>query len=100
MSQLLSFDTSEYSARAAEGGGAAPLRSPEELEAEERTASCVEACRIDELFSDSKFLEAESLLHLMRALIWASGSAATSSRDDEETGLFCLEQVRPRSRGV
>mmetsp|Transcript_37601 Transcript_37601/g.72072 ORF Transcript_37601/g.72072 Transcript_37601/m.72072 type:complete len:1470 (+) Transcript_37601:478-4887(+) len=93
VSQLLSFDTSEYSARAAEGGGAAPLRSPEELEAEERTASCVEACRVDELFSDSKFLEAESLLHLMRALIWASGSAATSSRDDEETGLFCLEQV-------
>lgn len=37
-------------------------------------------------------MEAESLLHLVRTLIWAAGNPAAPS-DDEDTALFCLEQV-------
>ena len=39
---------------------------------------CVEACRVDEVFADSKFLEAESLLHMVRALTWAAGPAGAA----------------------
>jgi brefeldin A-resistance guanine nucleotide exchange factor 1 len=89
LSSLLSLDTSE----------SVPAPPSEaEAAAEARTKACVAAWKVDELFAESKLLEAESLLHLVRALIWAAGrhAAATPSADDEDTALFCLEQVGRR----
>ena len=48
---------------------------PVDEEAQERTARCVEALRIDELFADTKFMQNSSLLYLARSLVWASGQA-------------------------
>ena len=51
----------------------APLTEAEKA-AEERAIRCVDACRVDEVFADnSKFLEPEALLHLVRALTSAGG---------------------------
>lgn len=67
--------------------------SEREIEAEQRTMRCIEACRIDEIFSDSKFLESESLMELCKALIWAAGvpGRASSAMEEEDTALFCLQ---------
>eukprot|EP00898_Chlorokybus_atmophyticus_P000253 jgi/Chlat1/1228/Chrsp115S01684 len=65
-----------------------------EVEALQRTVRCIEACRIDDIFSESKFLKAESLAQLAKALIWASGrsyKAGQASQDDEDTAVFCLD---------
>ena len=43
------------------------------MEALQNTVACIEACRLDELFADSKFLRAESLLELVKAIMWACG---------------------------
>jgi len=57
--------------------------------------ACADACRVKELFADTKFLELESLTHLMRALIWAAGdpSLVTDTADDEDAALFCLDTM-------
>ena len=100
-SQLLSLET--------EAPPDAPP-SEQEQEAAQRAARCIEACRIDEVFADSKFLEAESLLHLAKALTWASGvggggangagaaaagtgGAGAALAEDEDTALFCLDML-------
>ncbi|PKA64977.1 ARF guanine-nucleotide exchange factor GNOM [Apostasia shenzhenica] len=82
-SQLLSLDTEE------------PRTQPTEqqLAAHQRTLQTIQKCHIDSIFTESKFLHADSLLHLARALIWAAGrpQKVSSSPDDEDTAVFCLE---------
>lgn len=82
-SQLLSLDTDE------------PRTQPTEqqLAAHQRTLQTIQKCHIDSIFTESKFLHADSLLHLARALIWAAGrpQKVTNSPDDEDTAVFCLE---------
>jgi brefeldin A-resistance guanine nucleotide exchange factor 1 len=103
-SQLLSLESDYYAT-------AEVPPTEEEQESERRAMRCVEACRVDEVFADSKFLEAESLLHMVRALTWAAGPAGAAgagaaisenggggsamdgavSAEDEDTALFCLD---------
>lgn len=82
-SQLLSLDTEE------------PRSQPTELQlaAHQRTLQTIQKCHIDSIFTGSKFLQAESLLQLARALIWAAGRPhkGGSSPEDEDTAVFCLE---------
>ncbi|KAL3501499.1 hypothetical protein ACH5RR_035948 [Cinchona calisaya] len=62
-SQLLSLDTEE------------PRYQPTEqqLAAHQWTLQTIQECCIDSIFTESKFLLAESILQLARALIWAAG---------------------------
>ncbi|CAD5177141.1 ARF guanine-nucleotide exchange factor GNOM-like [Musa acuminata AAA Group] len=82
-SQLLSLDTEE------------PRLQPTEqqLAAHQRTMQTIQKCRIDSIFIESKFLHADSLMQIARALIWAAGrpQKVSSSPDDEDTAVFCLE---------
>lgn len=81
-SQLLSLDSDE------------PRTQPTEqqLAAQQRTVQTIQQCRIDSIFTESKFLQAESLLQLTRALIWvASRLQKGNSTEDEDTAVFCLE---------
>ncbi|EXB65278.1 Pattern formation protein [Morus notabilis] len=82
-SQLLSLDTEEPRIQPTE----------EELAARQRTLQTIQQCHIDSIFTESKFLQAESLLQLVRALIWAAGrpQKVGSSLDDEDSAVFCLE---------
>lgn len=82
-SQLLSLDTEEPRSQPTE----------QQLAAHQRTLQTIQKCHVDSIFTESKFLQAESLLHLARALIWAAGrpQKITNSSDDEDTAVFCLE---------
>jgi brefeldin A-resistance guanine nucleotide exchange factor 1 len=64
-----------------------------QLAAQQRTLQMVEACKIDDLFTDSKFLHKASLLQLVKALINVSGKPHQKniSTDEEDTALFCLD---------
>jgi brefeldin A-resistance guanine nucleotide exchange factor 1 len=48
---------------------------------------------VDEVFADSKFLTAESLVELVKAVMWAAGNVAAAARSGENTGTaeLCLE---------
>ena len=74
-----------------------PLEPPTDAEKkiEDLAMACAHACRVKELFADTKFLELESLTHLMRALIWAAGdpTLVTATADDEDAALFCLDAM-------
>uniref|UniRef100_A0A1D1XJ55 Pattern formation protein EMB30 n=1 Tax=Anthurium amnicola TaxID=1678845 RepID=A0A1D1XJ55_9ARAE len=82
-SQLLSLDTEEPRSQPTE----------QQLAAHQRTLQTIQKCRIDNIFTESKFLQADSLLQLAKALIWAAGRPhkINSSPDDEDTAVFCLE---------
>lgn len=82
-SQLLSFDMEEPRSQPSE----------EELAAHQHTREIIQNCHIDSIFTDSKFLQAESLLELVKALILAAGRLRKSNNfaEDEDTGVFCLE---------
>uniref|UniRef100_A0A803P114 SEC7 domain-containing protein n=1 Tax=Cannabis sativa TaxID=3483 RepID=A0A803P114_CANSA len=82
-SQLLSLDTEEPRSQPTE----------QQLAAHQRTLQTIQKCHIDSIFTESKFLQAESLLQLARALIWAAGRPpkGNSSPEDEDTAVFCLE---------
>ncbi|KAL5569029.1 hypothetical protein UlMin_025604 [Ulmus minor] len=82
-SQLLSFDTEEPKSQPSE----------EELAAHQRSLETIQKCHIDSIFADSKFLQAESLSQLARALILAAERAqkGNTSPEDEDTAVFCLE---------
>ncbi|KAG6670143.1 ARF guanine-nucleotide exchange factor GNOM [Carya illinoinensis] len=82
-SQLLSLDTEEPRSQPTE----------QQLAAHQRTLQTIQKCHIDSIFTESKFLKAESLLQLARALIWAAGrpQKGNSSPEDEDTAVFCLE---------
>ncbi|KAJ0574029.1 putative Sec7 domain, guanine nucleotide exchange factor, Sec7 domain superfamily [Helianthus annuus] len=84
-SQLLSLDSEE------------PQLQPTELQlaAHQRTLQTIQKCHIDSIFTESKFLQADSLIHLARAIVWAGrpqkGNSGNSSPEDEDTAVFCLE---------
>ncbi|GMH15286.1 hypothetical protein Nepgr_017127 [Nepenthes gracilis] len=82
-SQLLSLETEEPRSQPTE----------QQLAAHQRTLQTIQKCHIDSIFTESKFLQAESLLQLARALIWAAGrpQKGTVSAEDEDTAVFCLE---------
>ncbi|KAI9169559.1 hypothetical protein LWI28_014029 [Acer negundo] len=82
-SQLLSLDTEEPRSQPTE----------QQLAAHQRTLQTIQKCHIDSIFTESKFLQAESLLQLAKALIWAAGrpQKGNSSPEDEDTAVFCLE---------
>lgn len=104
-SQLLSLDADAWGGG---GGGEAPL-GEDEKEAEARAVRCVDACRVDDVFADSKFLETDSLQHMVRALVTAAGGkpegpggaegGAEGGADgsivledvDEDAAVFCLD---------
>ncbi|CAH2079880.1 unnamed protein product [Thlaspi arvense] len=73
-SQLLSFDMEETK----------PLPTEEELAAYKHARGIVKECHIDSIFSDSKFLQAESLQQLVNSLIKAA-------EKNEASAVFCLE---------
>ncbi|KAF7831043.1 ARF guanine-nucleotide exchange factor GNOM-like [Senna tora] len=82
-SQLLSLETEEPRSQPTE----------QQLAAHQRTLQTIQKCHIDSIFTESKFLQAESLLQLARALIWAAGfpQKGNSTPEDEDTAVFCLE---------
>ncbi|XP_044468061.1 ARF guanine-nucleotide exchange factor GNOM-like [Mangifera indica] len=82
-SQLLSFDIEEPRLQPSE----------EEIAAKQRTDEIIQNCHIDSIFTESKFLQAESLMELVKALILAAGQLrkGSSSIEDEDTSVFCLE---------
>ncbi|XP_010528362.1 PREDICTED: ARF guanine-nucleotide exchange factor GNL1-like [Tarenaya hassleriana] len=73
-SQLLYFDTEETK----------PQPTEEELAVHKHAREVVKDCRVDSIFSESKFLQAESLQQLVNSLI-------TSAEKDEDSAVFCLE---------
>ncbi|KAL6125659.1 hypothetical protein ACLB2K_073714 [Fragaria x ananassa] len=83
-------DESEFSADAEE-----PRSQPTEqqLAAHQRTLQTIQKCHIDGIFTESKFLQPDSLLQLARALIGATGrpQKGNSSPEDDGTAVFCLE---------
>ncbi|XP_065857255.1 ARF guanine-nucleotide exchange factor GNOM-like isoform X2 [Euphorbia lathyris] len=82
-SLFLSFDVEEPRS----------LPTEEQLAAHQRTRETIESCHIDSIFTESKFLQAESLLQLVRSLILAASRhcKGTSSSEDEGSAVFCLE---------
>ncbi|XP_057965367.1 ARF guanine-nucleotide exchange factor GNOM-like [Malania oleifera] len=82
-SQLLSFDMEEPSSQPTE----------EQLAVHQRTLQTIQSCHIDSIFTESKFLQADSLLQLSRALILAAGQPrkGNNSLEDEDVAVFCLE---------
>ncbi|KAJ1259610.1 hypothetical protein BS78_10G168500 [Paspalum vaginatum] len=82
-SQLLYYDTEE------------PMSQPseEQLIAQNNALETAKKCQISTIFNESKFLQADSLSDLARALIQAAGrpQKITSSLDYEGTAVFCLE---------
>ena len=67
-----------------EAGESAEAR-PREAAASQNTAACIEACRLDELFSDSKFLRAESLIEMVKAMMWSAGPVNRIAASGEES---------------
>ena len=74
-SQLLSLESDAWGGSSS---GTEPTLTPEEQAAEDRALRCVEACRVDDIFADAKFLGNESLGCLARALTWAAGPAGAA----------------------
>uniref|UniRef100_A0A061R742 Arf guanine-nucleotide exchange factor gnom-like isoform x1 n=1 Tax=Tetraselmis sp. GSL018 TaxID=582737 RepID=A0A061R742_9CHLO len=77
-------------------GGSTPTEN--EAEAERQAKELMHSCRINEIFSDSKFLRADSLVELVRSIVWASGIGGQGppahgplSQEDKDTAELCLE---------
>ncbi|OIT26917.1 PREDICTED: ARF guanine-nucleotide exchange factor GNOM-like [Nicotiana attenuata] len=82
-SQLLYLDAEEP----------APQPNEKQLAARQQTLQTIQNCHIDSIFAESKFLQAESLSQLVRALVMAAGRPhkGNFSLEEEETAVFCLE---------
>ncbi|KAJ4959517.1 hypothetical protein NE237_026628 [Protea cynaroides] len=83
-SRLLSFDAEEPSLEPSE----------EDVEARQHAHETIQKCQINGIFTESKFLQSSSLLHLVQALIWVSGKSQKqkySFHEDEDASVFCLE---------
>lgn len=68
--------------------------TPREVEATQRALTCMDACRVDEVFADSKFLLEASLSELVAAVRAQAGAIpprTTNSLDDLNTAEVCLE---------
>lgn len=81
-SQLLSFETEEPRSQPSE----------EELAARQCTQEIIQKCQINNIFTDSKFLQADSLMHLVCAIMAAEQiQPETGYPEDEVNATFCLE---------
>lgn len=82
-SQLLSFDMEETKLQPSE----------EQIAAHQRFREMIQNCHVDAIFTESKFLRAESLLQLVRALTLAAGRLrkGSSTMEEEDNCVFCLE---------
>ncbi|XP_057463258.1 ARF guanine-nucleotide exchange factor GNOM-like [Actinidia eriantha] len=67
--------------------------SEEQLAAHQHTLQMIQSCHIDSIFTESKFLQGESLLQLSRAIVLAAGRyrKGSNSLEDEEIAVFCME---------
>ncbi|VAH73129.1 unnamed protein product [Triticum turgidum subsp. durum] len=67
----------------------------EQLAAQRNASETIKKCQIGTIFTESKFLQADSLLNLARALIQAAGrpQKITSSIDVESNAVICLELI-------
>ncbi|KAI5558861.1 hypothetical protein BDE02_17G070100 [Populus trichocarpa] len=65
----------------------------EQLAAHQRTLQTIQECHVGSIFTESKFLQAESLWELAQALILAAGhpQKGNSLPEDEDTAVICLE---------
>ncbi|XP_027329806.1 ARF guanine-nucleotide exchange factor GNOM-like [Abrus precatorius] len=65
----------------------------EQLAAQQCTLQTIQKCHIDSIFTESKFLQAESLMQLAKALTSAGvrPKKGSSASEDEDTLVFCLE---------
>ncbi|KAI3808657.1 hypothetical protein L1987_24614 [Smallanthus sonchifolius] len=63
----------------------APLPSQEQLVAHKHAVETIKSCYVNTIFTESTFLQSESLSNLARALILAAGQS------DEQGAVFCLE---------
>ncbi|CAM8909087.1 unnamed protein product [Rhodiola kirilowii] len=81
-SQLFSFEAEEP----------IPQSTLEELESHQLALQTIQSCQIGNIFLESKFLQADSLLQLVQALILAAGRLQKGpySPEDEDTSVFCL----------
>ncbi|CAL8465729.1 g5265 [Coccomyxa elongata] len=86
-SSLISIESSD-------NGNGAEL-SAREAGALQATVACIGACHIGELFADSKFLQADSLLELCQAIVHAPGPIPriVATGDNSDTAEMCLEMV-------
>ncbi|RLN12051.1 hypothetical protein C2845_PM09G16360 [Panicum miliaceum] len=82
-SQILYYDPEEPRSQPTE----------EQLVAQRNASETARKCQIGAIFTESKFLQADSLSNLAKALIQAAGrpQKITSSLDDEGTAVFCLQ---------
>ncbi|XP_058787530.1 ARF guanine-nucleotide exchange factor GNOM-like [Vicia villosa] len=82
-SQLLSLATDEPRA----------IPTEEQLAAHQQAVQTIQKCHIDSIFTESKFLQAESLLQLVRSLIKAGAQSQKGNKrsQNEDTSVFCLE---------
>lgn len=82
-SQLLSLDTEEPRSQPTE----------QQIAAHNCTIQTIQKCHIDSIFTESKFLQADSLLNLVHALISAAAQIQKDNGllDDEDIAVFCLE---------
>ena len=67
--------------------------SEEQLAAQQCSLQTIQKCHIESIFTESKFLQAESLLHLVKALKSAGvrPKKGNGTSEDEDTSVFCLE---------
>lgn len=90
---LISIETSD--------SGSSQEMSAREQEALQAALSCLEACHIGDIFADSKFLQAESLVRLCKAIIAAAGPVQKIAAVGEDTASaeVCLRVLPiPHSR--
>ncbi|KAJ7569171.1 hypothetical protein O6H91_01G064200 [Diphasiastrum complanatum] len=82
-SQLLLLESEEHRSHPTE----------QEVAAHQVALQTVENCHVDSIFSDSKFLQADSLSQLAKALILAAGRVQKvhSSPEDEDMAVFGLD---------
>ncbi|CAO2820443.1 unnamed protein product [Amaranthus hypochondriacus] len=80
-SQLLSFEVEE------------PISQPseEELAAQQCILEIVQKCQINNIFLECKFLQADSLMHLVGAVVAEQAQTETRYPEDEVNAVFCLE---------
>ena len=80
-----------------DGGAAQEATSERESAAVERTAACIAGCRLEDLFADSKFLRAESLHELVKAIMWAAGPIKRAVMLAEESDTAQVSPCFPMS---
>ena len=81
---------------AAEEGADRPLTSEVDRILANSSDESLTLCHFEDIFTDSKFLQQESLVHLVKAIVWASGSIPRQSSSGPgganwDVSELCLE---------